>query len=187
MSVHTGTFRSFALLLAPLLALFVTGVLRAQQSASAAAQVPPNVALHPAPEQPLPFSHRTHVRVGAECQACHSATSGAEMTFPANGTCMTCHRAIATNRPAIVKLAEFAKSMQPIPWARVYRVLPGVTWTHRPHLAAGVDCETCHGAVSEMDLMAKVTSVTGMATCINCHQARKASTACTTCHVWPAS
>jgi hypothetical protein len=107
------------------------------------------------------------------------------MTFPDTATCMKCHRTIAANRPTIVKLAEFAKGTQPIPWVRVYRVLPGVTWTHRPHLQAGVRCEACHGNVPEMDTMSMATSVTGMAACVTCHQERKASTACTTCHAWP--
>jgi hypothetical protein len=186
MSTHTRALR-IVVSFAPLLALFASGVLRAEQGTPAIAEVLPNNDLHPAPEQPLPFSHRTHMRAGAKCQTCHIATSGAEMLLPTSTICMTCHRTIATNRPAIVKLAEFAKSTQPIPWVRVYQVLPGVTWTHRPHVQASVQCETCHGAVPEMDVMAKVTSVTGMAACINCHQGRKASTACTTCHVWPAS
>ena len=177
----------FAALVALLLALLVTSALRAQQNATSAAQVPPNIAPHPAPEQPLPFSHRTHVRAGAECLTCHGAANGTDITMPAIATCMTCHRTIAATRPAIVKLTEFAKTVQPVPWARVYQVLPGVTWSHVPHLQAGVQCAICHGAVGEMDVMTKVTSVTGMAACISCHQTRNASTACTTCHAWPAS
>jgi hypothetical protein len=156
--------------------------------AAVRAQVQPNVAPHPAPEQPLPFSHRTHVRAGAQCQTCHAgAPDGRLMAFPATATCMTCHRTIAADRPTVVKLAELARSNQPVPWVRVYEVLPGVTWSHRPHVQAGVQCQTCHGAVGELDAMAKVTAVTGMASCVSCHQARQASTACVTCHAWPAA
>jgi len=36
-----------------------------------------------------------------------------------------------------------------------------------------------------MDTMAMFTSVTAMATCINCHQMNKAKTECSTCHLWP--
>jgi hypothetical protein len=156
--------------------------------AAVAAQVQPNVAPHPAPDQPLPFSHRTHVRAGAQCQACHAAPgNGAQMTLPAGAVCMTCHRNMPASRPGLVKLAEYARLNQPVPWVRVYQLLPGVTWTHRPHLQAGVQCQTCHGAVGELDAMAKVTAITGMATCVTCHQQQQASTACVTCHAWPAT
>lgn len=165
--------------------LLAAGVVRAQQDA-AGTRVQPNVAPHPAPQQPLPFSHRTHVGAGMLCQTCHTNPgAGSQMTFPATAMCMTCHGPVAANRPAIVKLTDFARSNQAIPWVRVYEVLLGVTWTHRPHVQAGVQCEACHGAVGELDAMAAVTAVTGMASCINCHEARKASTACTTCHAWP--
>ena len=108
------------------------------------------------------------------------------MTFPATSTCMKCHATLVTDRPAIKKLAEYAKSKQPIPWVRVYKVLPGVTWTHREHVQAGVQCETCHGAVGDLDAMSETTAVTGMASCVSCHQARNASAACSVCHAWPA-
>ncbi len=167
--------------------LLVTGGVRAQQPAPGAPRVQANLAPHPAPAQPLPFSHKTHVGVGVECQTCHTNPGvGNQMTLPATSTCMACHTSSAANRPAIVKLTEFAKSNRAIPWVRVYEILSGVTWTHRRHLQAGTQCETCHGAVGELDAMAEVTAVTGMATCISCHQERKASTACTTCHAWPA-
>lgn len=164
--------------------LLVTGVVRAEQPAPA---VQANRAPHPAPVQPLPFSHKTHVGMGVQCQTCHTNPgAGNQMTFPATATCMSCHTSIATDRPATVKLTEFAQSNQAIPWVRVYEILPGVTWTHRRHLQAGMQCETCHGAVGELDAMAEVTAVTGMATCISCHEERKASSACATCHAWPA-
>jgi hypothetical protein len=98
---------------------------------------------------------------------------------------MTCHASVATNKPAIRKLTEFAKSGQPIPWVRVYKVLPGVNWTHRKHLEAGVHCETCHGEVAQMDRMSEVTSVITMYVCLDCHQKSKANTTCEACHSWP--
>jgi ABC-type nitrate/sulfonate/bicarbonate transport system substrate-binding protein len=110
---------------------------------------------------------------------------GREMAFPATSTCMNCHAKVVTDRPAIKKLAEYAHSKRAIPWVRVYQVLPGVTWTHRRHLQAGVQCETCHGAVGDLQAMSETTAVTSMAACISCHQARGASVACTVCHAWP--
>jgi len=95
---------------------------------------------------------------------------------------MQCHVIIAKNKPAIQKLAAFSKAQKPIPWVRVYTVLPGVSWTHRAHLEAGVKCETCHGQVAQMDAMSEVTSVTTMYSCLNCHELNHAKTACYTCH-----
>ncbi len=116
-------------------ALLAVGPVRAQQPAPGMPAVQANLAPHPAPEQPLPYSHKTHVGMGLPCQLCHTNPApGREMTFPATSTCMNCHVAMVTDRPAIKKLTEYAKSKQPIPWVRVYKVLPGVTWTHRKHV-----------------------------------------------------
>lgn len=149
-------------------------------------QVPGNLAAHPAPAQPIPYSHKQHLAMGLQCQLCHTNPEpGAQMTFPATATCMKCHASIATEKPSIQKLAAFAKSGEPIPWVRVYTVTPGVTWTHRKHLAAGMRCETCHGQVAQMDTMSEATSVLAMGVCINCHVQNRAPTTCQSCHSWP--
>jgi hypothetical protein len=151
-------------------------------------EVPDNLSPHPAPEQPIPYSHKTHLVMGLKCEFCHTNPDpGNQMTFPATSTCMTCHTSVAKNKPSIVKLANFAKLGQPIPWVRVYQVTPGVTWTHRRHVQAGMQCAACHGDVGQLDAMAETTSVTSMASCISCHQAHNAPVACATCHVWPAA
>ncbi len=159
----------------------------AQQATPAATQeVPANLAPHPAPAQPIPFSHKLHITRGLQCKDCHANPDpGNQMTVPVASACMTCHMAVATDKPAIRKLAEFAKSNQPIPWARVYQLTAGVTWTHRAHLKTGLQCVTCHGDVAQLDAMAQTTSVTAMGVCIGCHQAKQAATACSTCHSWP--
>ena len=104
------------------------------------------------------------------------------MTFPDTSRCLQCHATVAKDKPPIQKLASYAKSKQAVPWVRVYTVLPGVEWSHRPHLHAGVACETCHGQVRDMEQMSEVTSVTAMAVCLNCHEANHAKTVCDTCH-----
>ncbi len=160
----------------------------AQQPPAAQQEVPDNVAPHPAPPQPIPYSHKTHIALGLECRRCHTNPDpGNQMTFPATTVCMTCHGTIAKDRPAIVKLAEFARSGRTIPWTRVYQVTGGVTWTHRKHLAAGMQCVMCHGQVAQIDAMSENTSVTSMASCISCHASHQAGTACQTCHAWPAN
>jgi hypothetical protein len=104
------------------------------------------------------------------------------MSFPPTELCMNCHITIAKEKPAIKKLAEFAKSKQRIPWVRVYAVPSFVYWSHRTHLEADLKCETCHGPVGQMDVVAQVTNVTTMAGCVDCHREKEASTGCQTCH-----
>ena len=160
----------------------------ASHAQTAKQEVPDNIAPHPAPEQPIPYSHKTHIAAGLQCQACHTNPApGNQMTFPATSTCMACHTTIAKNKPSIIKLAEFAKSGQPIPWVRVYQITPGVTWSHQKHLQAGMQCVMCHGNVAQLDRMAQITSVTSMSSCIGCHQVHQANTTCATCHSWPAN
>src|SRR5580700_2966637 len=120
------------LMIAAMFMSLAAGAVQAQPPTPAAWAVQANLAPHPAPEQPLPFSHKTHIGMALPCQLCHTNPApGRQMTFPATATCMNCHATIVTDRPAIKKLAQYAKSHQPILWARVYQVLPGITWTHR--------------------------------------------------------
>ncbi len=149
-------------------------------------EVPDNPVEHAPPEQPIPYSHKKHLALGLQCSMCHTNPApGNLMTFPAITTCMSCHISVATEKPAIQKLASFAKSRQPVPWVRVFRVLPGVSWTHRKHLDAGIKCEICHGEVAEMEAMSEATSVTTMGVCLHCHALHNAPTVCATCHIWP--
>jgi hypothetical protein len=181
-SRNISLFAAFSMLVA---LLFFGLRLTAQQAVPLAAKqmVPSNPSEHPAPEQPIPYSHKKHLAVGLECKNCHTNPEpGKLMTFPATGKCMECHVTIAKDKPSIQKLASFAKSQQPIPWVRVYTVLPGVAWAHRAPVAAGVKCETCHGLVREMDAMAEVTSVITMYSCLSCHEMNHAKTSCDTCH-----
>ena len=136
-----------------------------------------------ATSQPLPYSHKTHVALGLKCGECHTNPEpGDRMAFPQTAKCMACHATVAKEKPAIQKLAEFAKSRQPIPWERVYIVVAEVYWNHRSHLVAGVKCEACHGPVAQMEVMANVTKVTTMAGCVECHRQMKAGTGCEFCH-----
>ena len=178
-SVRSKTPRMIAPILAALLC--TCGIARGQQAAKR--MVPDNPSPHPAPEQPLPYSHKQHLAFSLQCKDCHTnPDAGNLITFPPTSKCMQCHVTIAKDKPAIQKLATYASSNEPIPWVRVYKVLPGVAWSHRPHLTAGVKCETCHGAVADMASMSEVTSVTTMYSCLNCHELNRAKSSCDTCH-----
>jgi hypothetical protein len=148
-------------------------------------EVPDNPLAPAGPVQPIPYSHKTHLALGVQCQNCHTNPEpGKLMAFPATSTCMQCHATIAKDKPDIQKLAEYDKSQKPVPWVRVYTVLPGVQWNHRKHVDAGVQCEACHGQVRQMDVMAEVTSVVTMASCQGCHAKYNAKKTCPICHTF---
>ncbi len=148
----------------------------AQSSAKSNAQVA-------GPEQPIPFSHKTHTAISLGCKFCHANPDpGNDMTFPDTQRCMACHQTIDRNQPPIQSLAKFAESKKPVPWVRVYAVPAWVFWSHRTHLDAGVKCEACHGKVGQMDVVARVTKVTTMDGCVSCHQEKDATTGCRSCH-----
>jgi hypothetical protein len=53
----------------------------------------------------------------------------------------------------------------------VVQVPDFVHFTHRPHVAAGLNCENCHGDVSKMQVYEN-PQVFNMGFCLNCHKAK---------------
>jgi c(7)-type cytochrome triheme protein len=134
------------------------------------------------PQQPVPYSHKTHLALGLECASCHSNPDpGESMGYPPESFCMTCHQAIKAESPHIQKLAAAAKETRPLPWVRVYRLKEYVYFSHRVHIQASTACETCHGPVRERDVIAPEVEH-NMRSCIACHQAKKAREDCKACH-----
>lgn len=92
--------------------------------------------------------------------------------------------------------AKFArdprKQPQPIAWARIHKVPDFVYFDHRPHVAAGLECQKCHGPVDTMERVRQEASL-NMGWCVNCHRGRdgtlakgvpvKASVDCSVCHM----
>jgi hypothetical protein len=172
--MRTGVRR---ILVGLVLGLLVSFTLRAQSP-----QVPPP-AVPRAPVQPLPYSHKQHLALGLPCKLCHvNPDAGKLMTYPVTATCMTCHATVATDRPAIQKLATYAAGNKPIPWVRVYEVPDYVFWSHGSHLQAAVTCVECHGPVAERDVIAQETNVVTMLGCRTCHDKRQVFTDCGACH-----
>ena len=133
-------------------------------------------------QQPVPYSHKTHLALGLKCASCHrNADPGEFMGFPSESFCMGCHRAVKTDSPHIQKLAAAARDKKPIEWARVYRLAPNVYFSHRVHTKAGVTCETCHGPVRDRDVITKEVTH-NMKSCMACHAEKKAPNGCATCH-----
>ena len=135
----------------------------------------------PAAEQPIPYSHKTHVSLGLKCAGCHTMPGKGEMaTYPPESLCMGCHASIKTGSPHIRKLAEFAKEKKPVPWVRVYKLPDFVWFSHKGH-AKKITCETCHGPVGEREVVRQEKPI-GMTSCMACHDQAEAPNECNTCH-----
>lgn len=140
--------------------------------------------------QPIAFPHDIHA--GAEegqnqidCQYCHfSADRSVDAGIPAVSDCMGCHLVIpGRNDPEEVqKLREYSQNEEPIPWVRIYKVADHVHFPHMRHVTAGVECQTCHGEVQEMEVIEDVAQPLTMGWCVSCHREEEAPTDCTVCH-----
>jgi hypothetical protein len=135
------------------------------------------------PAQPIPFSHRVHVRTkGISCLMCHEgAPWGYRATVPPLQTCMLCHTQVIVGYPWIRELWAHYQSGTPILWRRVNDVPDFVYFNHSVHIARKVDCGRCHGNVREMDRIVQAHKFE-MGFCVQCHRDNKASHDCFTCH-----
>jgi hypothetical protein len=140
-----------------------------------------------APQQPIQFPHSTHIGLGAPCLYCHpGATSGPSAGLPSIGKCWGCHQQVQKQSPELDKLKQFVQDSKPVPWVPVAIQPDFVHFNHRPHLAAGVACEDCHGDVSKMTV-AKPAVVQNMGWCLECHKRMRPLDFvrlgdCATCH-----
>jgi len=143
-----------------------------------------------APEQPIQFPHNLHVGLGIQCLYCHSgALRGPSPGIPTETKCWGCHQQIPIQGTELPKLAKFVENNQPIDWIPVAQVPDFVHFVHRPHIAAGLNCEDCHGDVSKLTVYQN-PQVINMGWCLNCHKQKAASdpvlysklTDCSTCH-----
>src|SRR4051794_10923419 len=89
----------------------------------------------PAPEQPVPFSHKTHTTATAmKCVDCHTIRPpGDAAGFPSVNSCMGCHASILPDSPAIQKLASFTAQQKAVPWVRVYKLPRTIYFSHAVH------------------------------------------------------
>jgi hypothetical protein len=139
------------------------------------------------PEQPIPYSHQTHIEAGVQCLFCHSSALRAPVAgVPSVQKCMGCHNVIGRDSPAVQEVAGYWERDESIAWARVNVEPDFIDFSHQPHMGAGLNCETCHGDVSQMDTARPVVKM-DMGWCLDCHleQPGEKSAAladCLTCH-----
>ncbi|HEX2698349.1 MAG TPA: cytochrome c3 family protein, partial [Anaerolineales bacterium] len=131
------------------------------------------------PEQPIQFPHNLHVGLGVQCLYCHpGALRGPSPGIPTETKCWGCHQQLARFADPnavwpkdLQYLRDHVQNNQPIHWIPVAQVPDFVHFVHRPHIAAGLNCETCHGDVSKMTVYQN-PQVMNMGWCLNCHRAK---------------
>jgi len=123
------------------------------------------------PRQPVEFSHKLHAgEMGLDCRYCHNTVErSAHAAVPPSATCMNCHSQVATDSTLLEPIRKSYETEQPVEWVRVHQLPDYAFFDHRPHLAAGVGCASCHGRIDQMTVveMAKPLS---MGWCLECHR-----------------
>ena len=141
------------------------------------------------PPQPIQFPHNRHLGLGIQCLYCHpGALRGQSPGLPTVTKCNGCHQQISKTSSELLKLAGFVKDNQSISWVPVAILPDFVYYSHRPHIAAGLNCENCHGEIRQMTVAEPQKM--NMGWCLGCHRTRFKSdpvmltklTDCVTCH-----
>ncbi len=124
-----------------------------------------------AKEQPVPYSHKQHVGgLGLDCRYCHTSVEESDFaTIPPTETCMGCHAQVATESPVLESVRASYESNQPLEWIRVHNLADFVYFNHGIHVNKGIGCETCHGRIDQMPVVAKAETLR-MDWCLACHR-----------------
>lgn len=102
------------------------------------------------------------------CVGCHVPGSGvidpalAQLNFP------TAERDSTWNAEA-TKLVGYWQRQEAIPWVRVHDLPEHANFPHMSHVRVGLECQTCHGPVEEMEEVYQFSSLQ-MGWCIDCHR-----------------
>jgi cytochrome c2 len=148
------------------------------------------------PVQPIHYSHKIHAGDnGIDCKYCHSSARVSKHSgIPSLNVCMNCHKSIYEVAPEtatedyskefydgeIKKLyaavgwddaeQKYTGETQPVKWVRIHNLPDFAYFNHSQHVSvAGIECQTCHGPVEEMEIMYQHAPLT-MGWCINCHR-----------------
>ncbi|MEQ8583018.1 MAG: cytochrome c3 family protein [Marinoscillum sp.] len=140
------------------------------------------------PNQPIAFSHQIHAgQFEIDCNYCHTGVRKSKAAnIPSANICMNCHTAIKTESPEIQKIyaaidydpstGEYGDNTKPIEWVRVHNLPDLAYFNHSQHVeVGGLECQTCHGPVEEMDVVYQYSTLT-MGWCINCHRETEVNT-----------
>jgi hypothetical protein len=68
-----------------------------------------------------------------------------------------------------LKLVNYWKNGEGIPWVRIHKLPEHAKFPHYTHVNVGLECQTCHGPVEEIEEMYQFSSLR-MGWCIDCHR-----------------
>ena len=145
-----------------------------------------------APDQPIAFYHKVHAGDNKiACMYCHyTADRSVDAGIPSVRVCVGCHvpgGAGGLAPPALAqlgfptaerdslwnaeatKLVGYWQRQEAIPWVRVHKLPEHVRFPHDMHVNVGLECQTCHGPVQEMEEVYRFSSLQ-MGWCIDCHR-----------------
>lgn len=128
----------------------------------------------------LKFSHKAHIQdIGAQCTDCHVSLSQkgkpAKAPIVAEATCKKCH----DNETAAFECKichTNADNVKPRPPVNL-----NTLFSHAQHVDSSKNCTPCHQGLDTAE-KANRKSFPTMATCMTCHNDRKAPASCKTCH-----
>lgn len=125
------------------------------------------------PDQPMPFSHKIHAGDNKiDCKYCHTGVEKSRhATVPSMNVCMNCHTVIRPDSPYIQQLKKLYSEGKTIEWVRVHELADFVYFSHKRHIAKGLDCINCHGDVAKMDKIQQISPLT-MGWCMDCHRGK---------------
>lgn len=123
------------------------------------------------------FSHQLHAgKLGMDCRYCHTHVEhSAEANIPNVATCYGCHAEgrllLPPDQDELVKFVRTAyENDASIEWRRVHKLPDYVrNFPHDVHIAAGVSCYSCHGAIAKQPIVHQVEPLS-MAWCLDCHR-----------------
>ena len=149
----------------------------------------------PAPDQPIAFYHSVHAGENQiPCMYCHyTADQSKSAGIPSVKLCVGCHIAGSTAVPPdqvagltfpvqgqgaerpewwyeeAGKILTYWREQRPIPWVKVHDLPEHASFPHYSHVNVGLECQTCHGPVEEMEKVYQFSSLQ-MGWCIDCHE-----------------
>jgi len=147
------------------------------------------------PIQPIHFSHKIHAGDNKiDCKYCHSSARVSKTSgIPSLNVCMNCHKSISEyggdvtveyNKEfydgEIQKLyaaagwndaeQNYSGTPSAVKWVRIHNLPDFAYFNHSQHVTvAGVECQTCHGPVEEMEIVYQNAPLT-MGWCLDCHR-----------------
>ena len=154
--------------------------------------------VYPPQELPLRFSHSLHLgQLQADCEDCHSkiasSASSLDNNLPREESCRSCHeidrKDYAKNNgpgraPGNCAACHLRFDEQVGRVERVRLPIPNLKFSHQAHLQRKAQCQDCHGdLVRENVGLATRAQLPTMQDCVSCHDGKKASDACISCHI----